>query len=234
MSIVTHSQSELVAALLKSIDKYLFTEKHDFSIVVTENNFSKKHYRSKYPISFILNLSRKGFGANHNAVFERIEPDIFIVVNPDILLIERFDLDYLIEVMHQLKIEVTSPVILNKRGVIDDYKRADLTIQNMFKRKILKYPETSFDWYAGMFLILTNRVYRGICGFDTRFFMYLEDCDFCIRARQNGYKVSDSINTSVQHDARRSSSKIFSKHFYWHLSSLIKYWLKTKMQRASK
>ena len=68
--------------------------------------------------------------------------------------------------------------------------------------------------------------FRTLGGFDTRFFMYVEDCDFCIRALQIGCKLEDVTTISVKHDARRKSRKIFSKYAYWHMQSLLKYWLK--------
>ena len=92
--------------------------------------------------------------------------------------------------------------------------------------EVLKIADTKFDWYAGMFLIVNGRNFRKLGGFDTRFFMYVEDCDFCNRALRIGCKLEDVTVISVKHDARRRSRKIFSKHLFWHLQSLIKYWLK--------
>jgi len=174
----------------------------------------------------IRNLSRKGFGANHNSAFEYLDPDFFLIVNPDIEFTEPFNLDVLIKEMEASKIDITSPIILDKDGSLEDYKRSDLTVKNLLKRKVLKITDTKFDWYAGMFLIVNGRIFRKLGGFDTRFFMYVEDCDFCNRALQIGCKLEDVTVTFVKHDARRESRKIFSKHLFWHIQSLLKYWLK--------
>ena len=223
---MSHAQASLVKSLLASLDEHLFSKEHEVSIIVTENTEVHNEFNCKYPLELIQNLRCKGVGANHNSAFEYLDPDIFLVVNPDIEFIENFDLDLLVKLMNALQVDVTSPIVLDKSGVPEDYKRSDLSLKNLLKRKLLKNPDNKFDWYAGMFLIVNRCVFRSLGGFDTRFFMYVEDCDFCVRAVQNGYKVDDTVTISVKHDARRNSRKLFSKHAYWHIQSLIKYWIK--------
>ena len=226
ISIVSHAQASLVKELLASLDKYVFSKEHKVSIIITENTEIHNEFSCKYPLEVIKNLRCKGFGANHNSAFEYLDADIFLIVNPDIEFIENFDLDLLVKLMDATQVDVTSPIVLDKSGVPEDYKRSDITLKNLLKRKLLKNPDLKFDWYAGMFLIVNSCVFRSLSGFDTRFFMYVEDCDFCVRAVQNGFKVDDTINISVKHNARRNSRNFFSKYAYWHIQSLIKYWIK--------
>lgn len=225
ISIVSHSQSNLVNVLLSSLDEHVFSEQHMISVIVTENTTAENSYSCKYPTKTLQNLRRKGFGSNHNAAFENSSPDIFLIVNPDIVFTERFDLDELVSAMTNGSVDVTSPVIVDDSQKIADYKRADLTISNLAKRKFFRKSDDRFDWYAGMFLIITGKAFRSLNGFDPLFFMYVEDCDLCMRATKNGYTVADTVGFSVRHDARRASRK-FSIHLYWHCSSLIKYWYK--------
>ena len=231
LSIVSHGQTDLVIDLLKSLDEFVVCERHDVTVIITENTTSRYKYICKYPITHVCNLRRKGFGVNHNAAFEKADPDFFFVINPDIIFQSEFNLDQLIDAMISLEIDLTSPIITNTKGETADYKRADLTVTNILKRKLIKANEQYFDWFAGMFLIFTGTCYRDLGGFDPRFFMYVEDCDICVRARLKGYKVNDAVDMSVRHDARRASKRIGSKHFYWHVSSLFKYWLKRTSTR---
>jgi GT2 family glycosyltransferase len=80
-----------------------------------------------------------------------------------------------------------------------------------------------FDWLAGMFLVVNSISFRKLQGFDTDFFMYVEDCDLSMRARKAGMKIGDLEGFSVVHDARRASTKSF-KHLRWHITSLLRYW----------
>jgi N-acetylglucosaminyl-diphospho-decaprenol L-rhamnosyltransferase len=228
LSIVSHGQVDLVNRLLESLNKFVVCEEHEVLIVITENIPTREAYTCKFPIKKIFNLHQKGFGANHNAAFEGADPDFFLVINPDIIFHRVFNLDQLINRMLALKVDLTAPVVKDLMGKTVDYKRADLTLVNLIMRKLFNKNEKYFEWYAGMFLVFNGICYRGVGGFDTRFFMYVEDCDICIRARSNGYVVDDVVDMSVQHDERRASKKLFSIHRYWHVSSLLKYWIKNK------
>jgi N-acetylglucosaminyl-diphospho-decaprenol L-rhamnosyltransferase len=226
LSIVSHGQADLVDALLRSVDEFVVSEEHEVLVVITENTTAQYKCTCKYPVDYTFNLRQKGFGANHNAAFERTTPDYFLVINPDITFKGEFCLDHLVSAMTVSNVDLTSPIITDKFGETVDYKRADLTLINLIKRRVFKQTERCFDWYAGMFLVFTGKSYLALEGFDPRFFLYVEDCDICVRAARLGYQIEDVVNVSVQHDSRRASSNLFSIYYFWHLSSLLKYWLK--------
>ena len=116
-------------------------------------------------------------------------------------------------------------VLVNEFGEIEDYKRSDLTLRNLIMRNVFKKNEQTHDWYAGMFLIVRGKCFKDLSGFDPQFFMYVEDCDFCTRARASGYKVEDIIQNRVVHHARRNSRRSV-KYMLWHITSILKYWRK--------
>jgi GT2 family glycosyltransferase len=224
ISIVSHNQQALCGRLLRSIDNYAQSNMHELTIVVTENTLSENHVKSeRYRTYSICNLRPKGFGANHNAAFERFEGDVFFIVNPDIILNDYLDLDLIVEQLIRDRIDISSPQIVGVSGAVEDYKRADLTFTNLLKRKFFRNNVEKFDWLAGMFLIVNSTSFRKLQGFDTDFFMYVEDCDLSMRARKVGMKIVDIEGFSVVHDARRASTKSF-KHFRWHMTSLLRYW----------
>lgn len=224
ISIVSHNQQELCQRLLRSIDAFLKSKIHNVEIILTENTLTENSAWSKFfEIRRINNLRHKGFGTNHNHAFETFESDIFLIVNPDITLTKRFDLDLMVEQIINGKIDISSPEIVGPGGTIEDYKRADLTFTNLLRRRLFKYNAGKFDWLAGMFLVVDSHSFRKLQGFDTDFFMYVEDCDLSMRARRAGMKIADLHGFSVVHDARRASSKSF-KHLKWHITSLLRYW----------
>jgi len=224
ISVVSHDQQVLVENLLRSMDRYIKCSTHQVIIVLTENCRTSNYASSeKFELKRINNLRQKGFGANHNAAFERFESDFFFIVNPDILLTEILDLDLIVNYVLDFKIDIGSPVILNWSGIVEDYKRSDISFWNLLKRKIFKSHQERFDWLAGMFLVVSSESFGKLRGFDSKFFMYVEDCDLSMRARKAGMNVEDLNDFSVVHDARRSSLRSF-KHLKWHLTSLFKYW----------
>ena len=224
ISIVSHNQQALCSRLLQTIDKFAHSNIHEVIIVLTENTLADNIVKSeRFRTYNIKNLRQKGFGANHNAAFDRFESDIFVVVNPDIILYNIFDLDQMVELMIRDELDISSPQVVGVSGVVEDYKRSNLTFVNLLKRKLFKNNTEKFDWLAVMFLVFNSVSFRKLQGFDTDFFMYVEDCDLGMRARKAGMKIGDLGGLSVVHDARRASTKSF-KHFRWHVTSLLRYW----------
>ena len=224
ISIVSHNQQALCARLLRSIDNFVLNNTHEVVITLTENTLTENVIKSeRFRTYNISNLRHKGFGENHNDAFERFESDFFFIVNPDIILNENLYFELIVEQLIRDRFDISSPQIVGVSGAIEDYKRADLTFTNLLKRKFFRNNVEKFDWLAGMFLIVNSTSFRKLQGFDTDFFMYVEDCDLSMRAQKVGMKIGDLEGFSVVHDARRASTKSF-KHLRWHITSLLRYW----------
>ncbi|MDE1292895.1 hypothetical protein [Vibrio aestuarianus] len=84
------------------------------------------------------------------------------------------------------------------------------------------------DWAAGSFLVFQADLYKKLNGFDENYFMYFEDVDICFRARkyydQNVVYLS---NIKAIHQGGYQNRKIFSKHFRWYFSSLLRFLFKS-------
>ncbi len=226
VSIVSHGQQDLVQKLLVSIDNFVCVEDWSIQIVVTENfSSSVDVISSRFPLDTTINLRQKGFGLNHNCAFERFECDYFCIVNPDVEFVHMVDFDILFNKILAERFSICSPVVIDKHGEIEDFRRADLTLFNFLKRRITKNRIEDFDWFAGIFLIIASQTFRDLNGFDTRFFMYVEDCDLGMRARQGGLRVGELESIYVVHDERRATT-VNLNHLKWHVTSLLKYWFR--------
>lgn len=222
-SIVSHNQQDLIQLLLKSMDEFVFSKKHNIRVLVTENTQRKIRLKSKkFPLTYINNIRKKGFGSNHNAAFEKTHSDYFLIVNPDICFLHSVNMDDVIEQMENENIDIASPKIVNSLGQVEDYKRANLSVMNLLKRHLFKNKSGKFEWFAGMFLVVRSSSFCHLEGFDTDYFMYVEDCDLCMRARRSGMRLRDLEAFCVNHQARRATKKNVA-HLRWHISSLLKY-----------
>jgi len=88
ISIVSHQQGALVAALLSDIAAHCSLP---LEVILTLNvpetlPFDVEAY--PFPIKMVTNATRRGFGANHNAAFIRAGAPHFCVLNPDIRIEE--------------------------------------------------------------------------------------------------------------------------------------------------
>ena len=226
LSIVSHGQTNLVNLFLRSLSSNTSYNKYknDILIVIT-HNIPEEKVDNKGIVNYkeIWNLRRRGFSANHNRSFEISPSEYFLVINPDILITPDFSFDFIINsIVSNDQIAVFSPLIINENAEQEDYRRADITLVNLIKRK-LGLQEKDFDWFAGMFLCFRSSAFYELGGFDERFFMYVEDCDICMRAVKNGLKLATDENVVVEHIARRESRRNI-RHMQWHVMSILRYW----------
>jgi N-acetylglucosaminyl-diphospho-decaprenol L-rhamnosyltransferase len=224
-SIVSHGQSSLTNLLLTDIDKNIILQDFDFEVLVTDNINEKcwKPLLHNFKLRKISNLRKKGFGANHNAAYEISEPDFFFVINPDVRIEETINLDTFINQM--VDMNVYAPKIVNEFGTLGDYKRKKITFLNLIRRRLSMQEAGNYTWFSGIFQGYTRNTFNRLKGFDTRYFMYVEDADICHRLITMGGHIKEVSHVTVKHHAQRQSLKQL-KHFRWHLNSLAIFFLK--------
>ena len=184
------------------------------------------------PIKIVRNSKRKGFGANHNAAFAVSCADVFLVVNPDIRLIQ-FDCQRIRQFMAEHEVGLWAPQVLSGTGAVEDSARRFPTVGRLVRRVVfgqrgadyvIGAEPTPVDWVAGMFMALRRETYGSLGGFDERYFMYMEDADSCRRVSRMGMKVVLDPCFSVIHEARRASRRNL-QHMRWHFRSAARYLL---------
>jgi len=228
VSVVSHNQAEQVRKLLDSIEKHC--QQNDLAVVLTLNVEEKLPFAEadySFPLSIIKNIKAQGYGANHNHAFTVGNRAYFCVLNPDVWFSED-PFHVLIEQLKDEKIGVIAPAVYNSRGLLEDNARKLPTpikiIKRWFARKneyfIEKRP-VEVDWLAGMFMLFKEADFKGLDGFDEKYYLYCEDIDICSRIWLKGKKVLLHGGVVVRHDAQHSSHYNVL-YFYWHLSSLIK------------
>jgi len=230
ISIVSHGQFYLLLPLLKNLK-----ESEQFYKIILTINIPEKIIQPKWlkeiSIFWIFNDKVKGFAENHNYAFKYCESELFLVLNPDIR-INKNVLKNLIDLKAKEKIDILGPSILdpNKKKSINSRKFPNIfypvlkllymTKKEYYYKKTDKILYT--DWIGGMFLLISTEHYKKINGFDTDFFLYCEDVDFCKRASEKGLTIGQARKISVTHFAQRNSHKKI-KYFLYHLRSYFTY-----------
>jgi N-acetylglucosaminyl-diphospho-decaprenol L-rhamnosyltransferase len=82
------------------------------------------------------------------------------------------------------------------------------------------------DHVMGAFFLVRRSLFVSLKGFDERFFVYLEDLDFSLRAKQAGFDSVYLANTQIYHRGGGSSHQIRSRTLYYSLMSRILYGFK--------
>ncbi len=238
LSIVSHGQAALVAALLDDIARV--ASPHVAAIVVTHNIGEPA---PSWPeslasrIATISNAAPRGFGANHNAAFKHCTTPYFAVMNPDLrlmddpfaALIARFESS----TPAAAGVGAAAPHIVAADGTPEDAARRLITPIELIRRRIVgadRAPAKNPHWLAGMFLLLSTAAFRAVGGFDERYFLYCEDFDLCARLRLNGWRFEIVERATVVHAAQRASHRSL-RHLTWHVSSLLKMWCSSAFWR---
>jgi N-acetylglucosaminyl-diphospho-decaprenol L-rhamnosyltransferase len=66
--------------------------------------------------------------------------------------------------------------------------------------------ETTVDWVIGAAMLLDRKAFDAVGGWDERFFLYMEDADYCRRCWRAGLEVWLLPSVSVRHGYARASS----------------------------
>lgn len=229
VSIVSHGHGEMVWHLVRQL-----TECPEVTeVLVTLNKEESYPVIKNKLVTIINNEAPKGFGANHNAAYQKSKSRYFCVMNPDIVLVGN-PFTALINTASDSKrnIGVVAPLVIAKDGAQEDSMRYFITPLLLLKRMLgihsgvyeagVDDEGITPDWVAGMFMFFKSESYAAVKGFDEGYFMYCEDIDICCRLWKSGYCVVVSSVVSVIHNAQRASRKNLT-HLKWHVMSMMRY-----------
>lgn len=185
-------------------------------------------------IGVICNAIPLGFGANHNQAFAREQSQsdaarFFAVLNPDIAW-QQTPWGGLLARAALPGVGCVYPIQKGADGREQDYQRMLPTPLALWRRYVQKNKGSqpglvaAPDWVNAALLVFPSVVYARIGGFDTRYHMYCEDVDLCLRLQLAGYQMLKAPDAFVFHGARRASHKNW-RHFVWHVRSLIRLWM---------
>lgn len=236
-TVVTYNSGKKAEKICNQLLKY--TKKYPFKLYVVDNNSTDNtvellnHVKG---ISVIKNSENKGFATGHNTVFENVGKYHF-VINPDI----EISRDILSEIADFMEnnphIAMLNPTILNPDGSIQQLPKKRPTFKRLFLGRIFPAVRREYtsisgendtvfetDFCSGCFFCIRGEIFKYLGGFDENFFMYMEDADLTLRAKNYGKTVVAS-QFSITHQWERQSAKSL-KLFLIHLKSSIKFLVK--------
>jgi GT2 family glycosyltransferase len=245
ISIVSHGHGQKVKEVLRDLQPLMLS---GAQVLLTLNIPEDEKFLDELLIKpeLIRNTLKRGFGENHNQAFLRTNRAWFAVVNPDTRI--NPELFKGLEIFCQSSglgvVGAVGPVVINALGNVESSARYFPTSQRIFKRlgnRLLGkklYPDydsgvsetVNVDWISGCFMLFYSRAYDLIGGFDTRYFMYLEDADICLRLHLAGFMVVYCTKVHIIHHGQYASRSQW-RHFYWHIKSMMRFlWVSRKFK----
>lgn len=238
--IVSYESAAFLGACLDSLDRHLADL--DVEICVVDNasadesrTIAARHHPRVHVVANERNL---GFAAAVNQGLAATTGRYVLWLNPDAVLLDDGARDLVTYLDAHPVVGIVGPKILDPDGRLQRSARAfpsyDWAIghrhsllsrlfpANPFSRRYLRSdldPSAiqDIDWVSGASLVHRRDVSEQLGGLDERFFMYCEDVDFCLRARQRGWTARYHPALTVAHQVagstrRRPASMLVERH----------------------
>ncbi|MCK5708649.1 MAG: glycosyltransferase [Candidatus Aureabacteria bacterium] len=178
-----------------------------FEIIVVDNastDGSREFLTSRFMGRKILNTSNIGFGAACNLAAGEFTAKAYLFLNTDAFP-EKGCVEKLYDIIiASNEISLASPQLVNKNGslqrtfsrfpvYVTDRMSGKFTFIPLYyeKKKMNVFPETiqETDAVTGACMMVNGSIFEKMGGFDEDFFFFLEETDFCLRCRKQGYRI---------------------------------------------
>ncbi len=197
-----------------------------FEIIVIDNNSndeSCRYIKENFPnVILIESKENLGFGKGNNLGVKYAKGEIILLLNNDTVLLDP--VGPAIEILtnnENLGILTIKMLDENKQFVTSVGKFPSplkMLKFSFFKERRLEFISGKFDlnktyhvdWVSGSFMLMRKKDYDAVQGFDSDYFLYVEDVDLCKRMAKAGKKCAFIPSSSYIHFVGFSKSR---EHF---------------------
>lgn len=253
--VTSYRNPHLLKVCLDSILKNV--EGVSFEVIVADSAtqedteiMMRENYKEAVFFPFRENV---GFQALLKKGIENSRGEYLLLLNGDIIVTKDSVQQLLAFVKNNPDVGMAGPKLLNFDGSLQDscfrfYKPVTIIYRRTFLGKMPFAQEhlarflmkdydhkepREVDWLMGSALMVSKKAIAGVGLMDPRYFMYMEDVDWCRRFWENGFKVFYYPLAQMHHYHGKGSDKggviksLFSSRMTWvHISSAIKYFNK--------
>lgn len=202
--------------------------------------------RQNYPqVTIIQNQEALGFGENNNKGVFAAHGEYIAVINPDIIIKGDALCQMLTFAQNHPEVGIIVPQLLNPDGSLQRSVRRYIDVKSLVSRGMTKGKDSAnnekvnrylckdldcsktqeVDWAIGAALFMKRELYAELGGFDTDYFLYMEDEDICLRSWKLRRPVVYLPTAQMIHNHLRASSKIGKKMFI-HMKSMMTFFRK--------
>lgn len=253
--ICSYKNPELVRLCIESVERNV--KEADYEIIVSDGSTEEPMHmmmREDFPhIRFVSSRDNIGFHGLVRQGMKASRGRYFFILNPDILITKQ-SVERLLEFirMHP-EAGMVGPQLLNfndtpqpscfrfYKPVTILYRRTFLKRFGFARRHLDWFTMKEYDrreprevdWLMGSALLVSREAAEKVGPMDSRFFMYMEDVDWCRRFWENGYKVIYYPEVRIYHYHAQGSAKggflrslLFNRLTWYHIASAWKYFRK--------
>ena len=229
--IVTYNAIDYVRHCLRSVFEH--TQGLEFEVIVIDNashDGTPDMVAAEFPQVRLLRQGQNaGFAAGVNRGVSESRGEAVTVLNPDTLLLDNALLTMYRHLKENPDIGLLGPRLLDEDGSVQlscrRFPSFGTALFNRYSVLTRLLPRNRFstsylmsgwdhtqtrevDWLSGACWMVARRAFDQIGGLDERYFMYIEDVDFCQRAHRAGWKVVYFPQVSLVHHIGRSTDSL--------------------------
>ena len=236
--------------LKKALESLEKSDKKGFEldrVVVVDNNSSDGSIKGlediELPLKIIKNDDNYGFASACNTGAEGSRADLLIFMNPDASVYK----DTLIGVVSWMcdvsnrQVGVCGVQLVDESGGVSRTSTRQMNpvhvlvsaiglnklmpryFRNHFMQEWSHDATRSVQHVIGAFYVIRRDLFESLNGFDSRFFVYLEDLDLSRRVLESGYKIYYLAGVKAFHLGGGTSDQVKDKRLFYSLSSRIVY-----------
>ncbi len=223
--IVSYNTAEMTVDCLTSL--YEQTKVVNYQVIIYDNNSSDNsvtlidaYIKDKPNMRLVVSTDNLGFSRANNVALEGLDTELFLLLNPDTLVLNSA-VDHLVAFAKQYRENkiwggrtlfgnksLNTGNCFRKIGLWNLFCRAS-GLAAIFKRSNFFNSEEYGGWkrdsvrevdvVQGSFLLITSELWHQLNGFDLDFFMYGEESDLCMRAKQMGAQPVFTPTAEIVH-----------------------------------
>ena len=229
--VVTHQSAQVVQECLRSIPAAV-SDGPEATTVVVDNASTDETLalvEEVAPDVEKLSLSTNdGYAAAINAAMARFmtaETDAVMVLNPDVRL-EAGSIASLLEALEVPGVGIAVPLLTHESGSLQPSLRREPTVLRALGEAVLggdlagRFPilgEVVVDpesysrpnrvaWATGAAMLISSECLRSVGAWDESYFLYSEETDYCLRAKDRGFAVMFWPDAAAVHIGGESNS----------------------------
>lgn len=157
--------------------------------------------------TLILSDTNLGFGRANNLAVASAKGKYILILNPDTKLIHENTLLELVNALEKSQHALISPRIEEPEKNKTVTPKSIYPAQKYCKHTNFKELKGEIAWVLGACMLVRKADYLKIGGFDSDFFMYGEDVDFCFRLRKEIGSIGYASNITIEHIGGASEKK---------------------------
>lgn len=223
--VLSYNTKELTTKCIDSIlSQYNYEiKKRELEVIVVDNASSDgtldslKKFRS---IKIIENPQNFGFSKGNNIGAKRTKGEFILFLNSDTQIKDKGFLKMTEFFNDKKDVGILGGKLINPDGSAQpscgkfytffNFLIMILGLERLGLLRLSPNNVKKVDWVSGACFMVRKNLFETLKGFDEYFFMYVEDMEFCFRAKKQGFLTYFHPNIKLVHKELGSSNRAFA------------------------